>query len=128
MEQMKNPYKHTGFRHFVKAAGYSWTGLKAAWANEAAFRQEVVLAVILLPLGFLLGRTGIERALLISSWLIVLIVELLNCALEAAVDRISLDRHMLSGRAKDLGSAAVFMSIVLALLVWILVLSDRFLL
>jgi diacylglycerol kinase (ATP) len=127
VDQAMNGRKDSGIQHLWKAAGYSCSGLKAAWVNETAFRQEVLLAVIILPLGFLLGGNGMERALLISSWLIVLVVELLNSALEAVVDRISLDPHVLAGRAKDLGSAAVFMSLVLALLVWVLVLSDRFL-
>jgi diacylglycerol kinase (ATP) len=91
----------------VRAAGYSLLGLKAALKNEAAFRQELVLFVVLAPLGTWLGRDGIERAMLIGSLMLVLIVELLNSAVEALVNRIGTERHELSGMAKDMGSAAV---------------------
>lgn len=124
---MDNNYKYSGFRHFIKAAGYSISGFKAAWVNEAAFRQEVILALFILPAGFILGHNAIEKALLMSVWLLVIIVELLNSAIEAVVDRAGLEHHHLAGRAKDLGSSAVFMSISLALLVWILILSEHFL-
>lgn len=108
----------------LRAAGYSIAGLRAALRKEAAFRQEVILFVLLAPLGAWLGRDGIERILLIGSLLGVLIVELLNSAVEATVDRISHKHHKLSGRAKDMGSAAVTLSIVLAVLTWILVLAG----
>jgi diacylglycerol kinase (ATP) len=110
----------------VRAAGYSMSGLNAAFRKESAFRQEVILFVALAPLGAWLGTTGVERALLIGSLLLVLIVELLNSALEAAIDRISRRRHKLSGRAKDMGSAAVYLSILLAMLVWALILTDHY--
>lgn len=110
----------------IRAACYSAAGLKAALRNEAAFRQEMVLFVIFTPLGFWLGRDGAERSLLIGSLLLVLIVELLNSAVEAAVNRIGDEPHALSGRAKDLGSAAVFVSLLFVALVWALVLTDRF--
>lgn len=106
----------------LRAAGYSIAGLRAALRKEAAFRQEVILFILLAPLGAWLGRNGIERALLIGSLLGVLIVELLNSAVEATVDRISHKHHKLSGRAKDMGSAAVTLSILLAILTWILAL------
>ena len=108
----------------LRAAGYSIAGLRAALRKEAAFRQEVILFVVLAPLAFWLGRNGIERALLLGSLLLVLIVELLNSAVEATVDRISKKHHRLSGRAKDMGSAAVYLSLLLAALTWLLVLAD----
>jgi diacylglycerol kinase (ATP) len=110
----------------IRAAGYSAAGLKAALKNETAFRQEMVLFVIFTPLGFWLGRDGVERSLLIGSLLLVLIVELLNSAVETAVNRIGDEPHALSGRAKDLGSAAVFVALLLVVMVWALVLTDRF--
>jgi len=109
-----------------RAAGYSAAGLKAAWRGETAFRQELALCVILAPLGLWLGRDGVERALLLGSLLLVLIVELLNSAIEAAVNRIGAERNELSGLAKDLGSAAVFVALLVVVLVWALVLADRF--
>jgi len=113
-------------RRVWRAAGYSAAGLKAALGNETAFRQELALCVILAPLGLWLGRDGVERSLLLGSLLLVLIVELLNSAIEAAVNRVGNEPHELSGRAKDLGSAAVFVSLLLVLLVWALVLIGRF--
>ena len=109
----------------VRAAGYSLAGFKAALKHEAAFRQEVALFVILAPLGFWLGRNGIERSLLIGSLVLVLIVELLNSAVEAVVDRIGSEKHELSGRAKDMGSAAVLLALLLVVVVWTLVLAER---
>ena len=100
-------------------------GFKAALKHEAAFRQEVALFVILAPLGFWLGRNGIERSLLIGSLVLVLIVELLNSAVEAVVDRIGSEKHELSGRAKDMGSAAVLLALLLVVVVWTLVLAER---
>lgn len=117
--------KKTGMRRIINAAGYSWLGLKAAWRTEAAFRQEVMLAAVLLPLALVLGENGVERALLISVCLLVVIVELLNSAVEAVVDRIGPEHHPLAGAAKDLGSAAVFVSLLMVVLVWGLVLFDR---
>ncbi len=113
---------HTGIRRIIHAAGYSISGLRAAWRNESAFRQELLLLVIGAPLGWWLGGDGMERALLIGSLLLVLIVELLNSAVEAAIDRIGDGDHPLSARAKDMGSAAVLLSLLLAVLVWGLVL------
>lgn len=100
----------------------SIAGLRAAWLNEEAFRQECLLVLAGVPLGLWMGRDGIERALLVGVLLNVLIVELLNSAVEATVDRIGPERHELSGRAKDIGSAAVFFSLVLAGAVWLLIL------
>ncbi len=114
--------KKTGLRRIINATGYSWCGLKAAWRTEAAFRQEALLMVILLPLAILLGKNGVERALLVSVCLVVLVAELLNSAIEAVVDRIGPEHHPLAGAAKDLGSAAVFVSLVMVVMVWALVL------
>ncbi|HEU5338892.1 MAG TPA: diacylglycerol kinase [Sulfuricaulis sp.] len=110
-----------------RAAGYSVAGFRAALKNEAAFRQELALFVVLAPLGFWLGRDGVERSLLIGSLLLVLLVELLNSAIEALVNRVGQDHHELSGQAKDIASAAVFISLLIVMVVWVLVLTDRFL-
>ncbi len=113
----------TGFKRLVDAFGYSAKGVAAAWRHEAAFRQEMAASALLLPLALWLGENGVERALLAGSWLLVPVVELLNSALEAIVDKASPERHELAGRAKDMGSAAVLLAILLAALVWALVLS-----
>jgi len=119
----ESPHKgKTGLRRIVNAAGYSLAGFAAAARHEDAFRQELMLAAVLVPLGLWLGGTGVERALLVGSVLLVLIVELLNSAVEATVDRVSLDDHSLAKRAKDLGSAAVMLSLTVAAVVWLLVL------
>jgi diacylglycerol kinase (ATP) len=112
----------TGLTRIVKAFGYSTKGFAACYRNEAAFRQELAATIILVPLGLWLGESGIERALLVSSWLLVLVVELLNSGIEAIVDRIGPERHELSGRAKDIGSATVLLTILIAALTWGLVL------
>ena len=109
----------------VRATGYALSGLREALRKEAAFRQEVILFIVLAPLGVWFGRSGVERALLVGSLVVVMIVELLNSAVEATVDRISKKHHKLSGRAKDMGSAAVYIAIAQALLVWGLILLDR---
>ena len=113
-------------RRVWRAAGYSLNGLKTALKYELPFRQEMALFVFLAPLGLWLGRDGVERSLLVGSLALVLIVELLNSAVEAAVNRIGNEPHELSGRAKDIASAAVFLSLLLVALVWVLVLFDRF--
>lgn len=115
----------TGWTRLIHATGYSKAGLQAAWQNEAAFRQEVVLTLILLPIGLWLGEGGVERALLIGSLLLVLAIELLNSGVEAVVDRIGPEHHLLAGRAKDLGSAAVLMGLLNVVLIWGLILWDR---
>ena len=122
---MANP-QNTGLRRIVNATGFSMAGLRAAWVNEAAFRQECALTLILAPLGAWLGQTAVERILLIGSCLLVLVVELLNSGIEAAVDRVGKEQHRLSGRAKDLGSAAVFVSLGIVALVWALIGWERF--
>ncbi len=108
----------TGFARLVRATMASMAGIKAAWRSETAFRQECALAVLMIPAAFWLGTSAVERLLLVATVALVLIVELLNSAVEAVVDRISTDQHPLSGKAKDLGSAAVFLSLVLTGLVW----------
>ncbi|MGY6454463.1 diacylglycerol kinase [Vibrio parahaemolyticus] len=108
----------TGIRRVMDATVYSIKGLKAAWTHEAAFRQELVLTLVLSISAFFLPVTTLERVLMISSLLLILIVELINSAVEAVVDRVSDDWHELSGRAKDIGSAAVFVALFLALFVW----------
>jgi diacylglycerol kinase (ATP) len=117
---------NTGIRRVINATFFSLAGLKTAWRSEAAFRQECVLVIVLIPVGFWLGRTAVERSLLIGACLLVLIVELLNTAVEFAIDRIGTDHHELSGHAKDVGSAAVFVSLALTVLVWVLIGWERF--
>ncbi len=119
----ESPYKgKTGLIRLWNAFGYSRAGLTAAYRHEDAFRQEVWLALVLIPLALFLPASGIGKALMIASVLIVIIVELLNSAIEATVDRVSLEDHTLSARAKDIGSAAVFISLVNVVAVWALVL------
>ena len=105
--------------------GASCRGLAGAFRDEAAFRQELAFALLVIPLGLWLGHNGVERALLIAPMLLILVVELVNSAIEATVDRIGFERHALAGLAKDIGSAAVFMSFVLLGTVWLLVLLAR---
>jgi diacylglycerol kinase (ATP) len=114
--------KQTGLLRLIKAFGYSLAGFKAAFVNEAAFRQEVILSIILIPIALFLGNNAVERALLISCLLLVLITELFNSAIEAVADRISEEKHPLIKRAKDIGSAAVFVALCYTVLVWFLVL------
>ncbi|MDH2997887.1 diacylglycerol kinase [Pasteurellaceae bacterium LFhippo2] len=116
------PENKANFQRVVRAAGYSMKGLKAAYIHEAAFRQEVWLALFMVPLGLILGDGAIEKVLLIGSVLLVLVAELLNSAVESVVDRIGSEYHELSGRAKDIGSAAVFVAMVLAGITWALIL------
>ncbi len=120
----ESPHKgKTGLRRIVAAIGYSLDGLRAAFANEDAFRQEVFMAIILIPLSLVMPGAGkLGKALMIGSVLFVLIVELLNSAIEAAVDRISLEDHQLAKRAKDIGSAAVFLSLANVVAIWLIVL------
>jgi diacylglycerol kinase (ATP) len=117
------PDKHRGAARFARAFGSTWRGFGAAWHDEAAFRQECALAVVVVPLGLWLGATGIERALLVGPMFLVLAIELVNSALEATVDRIGLELHPLSGKAKELGSAAVFVGFVVLAVNWMLVLA-----
>ncbi|OGV74289.1 MAG: diacylglycerol kinase [Methylophilales bacterium RIFCSPHIGHO2_02_FULL_57_10] len=120
---MESPHKgKTGLTRLWNALHYSLDGFKAAYQHEDAFRQEVLMAIVLIPLGIYLGKSGVERALLVGSVLLVIMIELLNSAVEATVDRISLDSHRLAKRAKDIGSAAVLMSLINLAVVWGLVL------
>lgn len=111
-----------GLTRLINALGYSRDGIAAAWKNEAAFREEVLLAAIAIPLAFYLGKTGVERALLVGSIIFILIVEILNSAVEAVVDKASPEKHDLAKRAKDMGSAAVLFSLINAALIWACVL------
>ena len=120
-----NRGKPRGFTRLFRAFDASRKGLVGAFREEAAFRQELAFAVIAAPLGLWLGHNGVERALLVAPVILVLIVELLNSAIEAAVDRIGLERHELAGLAKDIGSAAVLMAFLLLAAVWVLVLLGR---
>jgi diacylglycerol kinase (ATP) len=120
---MKSPYKgKTGLRRLINAFSYSIAGTLAAFKHEDAFRQEVVLAVVLTPIAIYFGETAIDQALMISSLLFIIIVELLNSSIEATVDRISVKHHKLAKRAKDIGSAAVFFSLINAAVIWFLIL------
>jgi diacylglycerol kinase (ATP) len=122
----ESPFKgKTGVQRVINAARYSFEGLAAAARHEDAFRQELILTAVMVPLGLWLGADGVERALLVGSVLMVLVVELLNSAVEATVDRVSLEDHQLAKRAKDIGSAAVMMSLVTVGVVWLLVLLPR---
>jgi diacylglycerol kinase (ATP) len=122
---MTDRHKPTGLTRLLRAFGYSFQGFRHAWREEAAFRQEAGLALCLIPAGLYLGRSGVERALLVSPMLIILVVEILNSAVEAVVDRSGTERHPLAGMAKDMGSAAVMLSFVLLGTVWLLILSDH---
>ena len=114
-----NPYKgRQGLDRILHAAGYSWNGLKSAYLHESAFRQETWLALTLLPLSFWLGRNWVETVLLAGSVVLVMIVELLNSAVEATVDRVSFDLHELARRAKDYGSAAVLLALLMCAGIW----------
>lgn len=115
----------TGIQRIVKAAGYSWQGLRAAWQHEAAFRQEAIAVLVAIVIACWLDVEAITRVLLIGSVILVMIVEILNSAIEAVVDRIGQERHPLAGRAKDMGSAAVLLAILLALFVWITLLWSH---
>ena len=119
----ESPHKgKTGLKRVWNAMFYSFAGLGSAWKHEDAFRQESILAMIMIPLAFLLTQAPLERALMIAVVLLVLIVELINSAIEATVDRISLENHRLAKRAKDIGSAAVLIALINVLAVWGLVL------
>lgn len=125
--QIIMPNQATGFTRIYKAAGYSLKGLKAAWKNEAAFREEALVIIPAILLSFYLDVTNVERILMVGSLVVVILVELLNSAVEAAIDRIGPDYHELSGRAKDMGSAAVFIAIGFALFTWGVILLPHWL-
>jgi len=119
-------HRPRGLGGTLKAARWSWQGLKAAWQHESSFRTEVYLTLLLAPLALWLGQTGVERVLLLGSCLLVLAAELLNSAIEAVIDRYGNEWHELAGRAKDMGSAATFVLMMNVLLVWTLLLWPRF--
>ena len=120
-----NKPDHRGIAHVFQASRYSWKGLRAAFRHEEAFRLELAAFAVMFPAALWLGDDGVERALLAGSLVLVLIVELINSAIEAVVDRVGLDHHSLSGRAKDIGSAAVFIALLNAALVWGLILYPK---
>lgn len=122
---MSKPGK-TGISRVIDAFGYSMQGFKAAWLFEAAFRQEVVLALLMTPLAFWLAQSHIELILLLMSLALVIMSELINSAIEAVVDRVGEEQHELAGRAKDIGSAAVFVSLTLVGIVWGIIAYQRF--
>lgn len=114
----------TGFTRIINAAGYSWAGLKAAYTNEAAFRQELWLVIVLSPVAIIFGPSYADKAVLLASLIFILLIEILNSALEAVVDRFGDEIHPLSGRAKDMGSAAVLLAFFITGLVWFSVFSE----
>ncbi|WP_110657272.1 diacylglycerol kinase [Salinicola halimionae] len=118
--------RDTGFRHLVYSTGYSLKGLVAAFRNETAFRQEVALCVVMVPFAWWIGKDPVEWLVLVGSCIFVLIVELLNSAVETVVDRIGPEHHELSGRAKDIGSAAVMLALGMAAVTWGLLAWDKF--
>ena len=118
--------QNKGLTRIIKAGGYSYQGLRAAWINEAAFRQEAIVTLIAIILAFFIDVSVLERILLIGSVVLVVILELVNSAIEAVVDRIGTERHELSGRAKDMGSAAVLVAIILGLFTWGTILWQHF--
>jgi diacylglycerol kinase (ATP) len=120
-------HNQDGIARIWRALLFSLAGIRATWEHEAAFRLEVWLCLVMIPSALWIGTSAIERALLIGSCLVVLITELLNSAVESAIDRIGEDRHALSARAKDMGSAAVFVSLCLAGITWALIGYERFL-
>ena len=125
-ELTESPFKgKTGLTRIIQAFFNSLAGLADAWRHESAFRQEILLALVLVPIACVAPVSAVERALLIGSVFLVVIVELLNSSVEAAIDRISFDQHSLSKRAKDIGSAAVLMALLLLAIVWLLILPAR---
>ncbi len=125
-ESSMNKPRRSGVKRIFWATYYSYRGIKSAWKNEAAFRQELCLMLLMLPAALWLGSTTEQRLLLIAPCLIVVIVELLNSAIEAAIDRIGPEMHDLSGQAKDMGSAAVFFALWLVIISWGMIAWDRF--
>jgi diacylglycerol kinase (ATP) len=119
--------KNKGIKRVINAFRSTLSGFKAAWTHEEAFRQEIIMVVLIVPLGIWMGNTGTQKAMLIGIYFIIPLVELLNTAIEVVVDRIGEEHNVLSGMAKDLGSAAVFLSICTALIVWIIIACERFL-
>lgn len=115
---------NTGLKRIIKAGQFSWQGIKATFKYEEAFRQEIFLVLVMVPLAIWLGESGLERALMIASVILVLIVEILNSAIEAVVDRFGMEHHELCGRAKDMGSAAVLFSLINVAVIWALIIFS----
>ncbi|AFU98221.1 diacylglycerol kinase [Simiduia agarivorans] len=115
-----------GLTRLINATRYSWQGLKSTWRTEAAFREEVPLVLVLIPLALWLDISAVESAVLIALSVLILVVELINSGIEAVVDRIGAEHHELSGKAKDVGSAAVLLTILVALTAWVLILGERY--
>lgn len=115
-----------GLTRIIKAFGFSVKGFRAAWKHEEAFRQEAILALILLPLSFYVAANATQLAILLSTLFIVLITEILNSAVEAVVDRVSDEHHKLAGRAKDMGSAAVLLSLTMTVVIWGVIINENF--
>jgi len=126
MEPNATNRRNRGLRRLIKAFWYSLAGFQVAWKNEESFRQEVILTILVIPLGLWLGTTWTQKALLISVYLIIPLIELINSAIETLVDRMGSEHHRLSGRAKDLGSAAVFLSICITIIAWGIIAYGRF--
>lgn len=124
--EIKNKPNGAGFSRILKAARCSMLGFHAAYKHESAFRQELCLCLLLLPVSLFIASSGVQLALLIGSLILLLLVEVINSAIEAIVDRIGLEHHELSGRAKDLGSAAVFLAIVIGMVIWAGVIFDNY--
>ena len=119
--------KKKGIKRLVNAFYYSMAGFKAAWKNEEAFRQEIIVGIFIIPAGLFIGETFTQKGILIGVYFIIPLVELINSAIEAIVDRVGTEHHELSGRAKDLGSASVLLSICMASVTWLLIILERFL-
>lgn len=117
---------NTGLTRIIKAFGFSMKGFAAAWKHEAAFRQELLLAIVMFPMAFFIAANAVQLALMLSCLFMVLITEILNSAVEAVVDRVSDEHHDLAGRAKDMGSAAVFLSLTMTVVVWGVIIQERF--
>jgi diacylglycerol kinase (ATP) len=122
MDQPVPVIKHTGVKRIIKATGYSLKGLSYAFRNEAAFREEAIASFVLVPLALWLDVTPLERIMLIMAVVLLLVVELLNTGIEAVVDRVGVEYHLLAGVAKDVGSAAVFLSLLFCIYVWVTIL------
>ena len=122
---MKNE-NNKGIQRLVNATRFTFKGIRSAWSNEEAFRQEALVLILVIPAGLFIGETFVQKGLFICVWILVLIIELLNSAIESVVDRIGYEKHPLSGQAKDMGSAAVFIGICLSVIIWGAIICERF--
>jgi diacylglycerol kinase (ATP) len=123
-----NKENNKGIQRLVNATRFTFKGIRSAWSNEEAFRQEALVLILVIPAGLFIGETFVEKGLFICVWLLVLVIELLNSALESVVDRIGYEKHPLSGQAKDMGSAAVFIGICMSVIIWGTIICERFIL